>query len=201
MLIYILNHLIVSIVHRKKIGQVFSNSAELGLLVKSCRLNGINFMEMYVLKRQMQWMNGQVRRWTTGFLTQERSIPVKGVESSDNAENTRELSKKSNLSLQMEDRAKDEQEVNLRRQYFEKYSFIRSSITIDKVKLAITNLKDFITFDQVFRSSEGKDSNGSGKVKALEPVTKKFLSSRVFKHEDGNFYWASLFLHFNMNVS
>lgn len=200
MLVYILNHLVMSIIERKKTGLVFSNSAELSSLISSCKEHDLNLMQMYVLKRLMQWKARHVKLWTNGFFSQERPLRSASSDEESAIENTQESSRQSVISLPTEIRLRNEQDAMLKRQYFEKYGFIRASITVDSVRLAITNLKNFIIFDKIYKAADVDSTTGQARREPVEPVARKLIASRVFKHEDSNFYWANLHLHINMNV-
>jgi hypothetical protein len=198
MIIYILNHLLASIIERKCTGRVSQKAADLIKLMDFSSFKRLNFVEMYIMTKRIHWLTSQTLDNMRAFFSKIRPSPTSETEESSLLFAGDEPSKYTLTYSLLDSKGKDPQERSIRKEYLGRYFAIRSLLSIDTVKLAVTNFHNFVLLSQILKAC---NPEGGKQGYFLKPEECRLLACRIHKREDGTFYRVNLYLHVNMSVT
>lgn len=198
MIIFILNHLLASIIERKSTGRISQKSADLIQLMDLSVFKRLNFVEMYILSKRLHWLTSETSENKMAFFIKLRPCRIPTIEQFIETENSLEASKVSQTLSYLESTIKDPQENSIKREYMINYLSIRAFVTVGNVELAVNNFCKFVILSQMYKSCEPETGHKNFRIKAEET---RLLASRVYKGVDGTFYQINLQMHINMGVN
>ena len=176
MILYLLNHLFLPIVHKKKTGRVFDNSTDLHKMVELCTDYNLNLLAVYLTLKNIEDFVKDYKEMVKSLHTHVREVGLGSKEEIYKASRSESLIAKYGL---------------------------RNRMNLSSVIMIVENLYNFVLFSQIFgasivKSDELNTSIGARPSKIVDFKEKRLIGTRIRKGPDGSFYRVNLYMLINL---
>lgn len=196
MIVFILNHLLASLIEKTSTGRISQESVDLIQLMELSKFYRLNYVEMYILTKRLHWLADHTSSFQKAFFTKLRKCRNLASEELSLTENSAASRLSQTLSY-LESIQKDPQEQGEKRDYLLDYLTVRSEVTVSNVELAVNNFYKFVLLSQMYKGCNSKSKEKKLRIQAYES---RLLASKTYKRADKTFYMINLHMHINMGV-